>query len=174
MPGGSAARNARCLTRIKARNSPLVQHRAMVPRLEVHRHEGAMIEFYAEIKWVHVAAVIASGSLFLLRGMAVQARAGWPMAAPVRYLSYAIDIVLLAAAVMMLTVLPSALFANGWLAAKLSLLVVYIGLGTFALKRGRTPAVRRATFAGALLVYAAMFSVARAHHPLGPLYALVS
>lgn len=132
-----------------------------------------MIEFYPQIKWVHVAAVIASGSLFLLRGLAVQAEARWPMVAPVRYLSYGVDTVLLIAALMLLAILPSAVYANGWLAVKLSLLVVYVVLGTLALKRGRTPAIRRATFAGALLVYATMFSVARSHHPLGPLLALV-
>ena len=148
-----------------------LHHATAIPgRIETHT---AMIEFYPQIKWAHVAAVITSGSLFLLRGLAVQARAGWPMAAPVRYLSYGIDTVLLATALMLLTILPSAVYANGWLAVKLSLLVVYVGLGTFALKRGRTTGIRRATFAGALLVYAAMFSIARSHHPLGPLVALV-
>ncbi|HZD54132.1 MAG TPA: SirB2 family protein [Woeseiaceae bacterium] len=133
-----------------------------------------MIEFYLQIKWVHVAAVVASGSLFLLRGLAVQAKARWPMAAPVRYLSYSIDTVLLTAALMLLTILPSAVYANGWLAAKLSLLVVYVVLGTFALKRGRTPIIRLATFAGALMVYGSMVGIARAHHPLGPFLALVN
>ena len=132
-----------------------------------------MIEYYPEIKWVHVAAVVASGSLFLLRGLAVQAQARWPMAVPVRYLSYAIDTVLLTAALMLLTILPSAVYANGWLMTKLGLLVVYVGLGTFALKRGRTPAIRAVTFVGALLVYATMFSIARTHHPLGPVFALL-
>jgi hypothetical protein len=33
--------------------------------------------------------------------------------------------------------------------------------------------IRRATFAAALLVCAAMFSIARSHHPLGPLLALL-
>ncbi len=132
-----------------------------------------MLGFYPEIKWVHVTAVIASGSLFLLRGLALQAKARWPMAAPVRYLSYGIDTVLLAAALLLVAILPSAVYANGWLAAKLGLLVVYVGLGTFALKRGRTVAVRRATFVGALLVYGAMFSIARTHHPLGPLLVFV-
>jgi hypothetical protein len=46
-----------------------------------------MIELYAQIKWLHVAAVIASG-LFVLRGVAVQACAVWPMAARFRYPSY--------------------------------------------------------------------------------------
>ena len=48
------------------------------------------------------------------------------MAAPVRYLSYGIDVILLAAALLLLAVLPAAVFANGWLWAKLSLLVAYI------------------------------------------------
>lgn len=133
-----------------------------------------MIELYPQIKWVHVAAVIASGSLFLLRGLAVQARAHWPMAAPVRYLSYGIDCVLLAAALILVAILPAALYANGWLAVKLVLLVVYIGLGTFALKRGRTRTIRLATFVGALAVYGSIIAVARTHHPLGPLMALLS
>lgn len=42
-----------------------------------------MIEFYPQIKWLHVAAVIASGGLFLVRGVAVKVRAGWAMAAPI-------------------------------------------------------------------------------------------
>ncbi len=133
-----------------------------------------MIEFYPQIKGIHVAAVIASGSLFLLRGLAVQAQARWPMRAPLRYLSYAIDIVLLVAALLLVAILPAALYANGWLAAKLVLLVVYIGLGTFALKRGRTPAIRLATFVGALAVYGCIIAIARAHHPLGPLRAFVN
>ena len=127
-----------------------------------------MIEFYPYIKLVHVAAVVASGSLFLLRGLAVQGGAGWGMAAPVRYLSYGIDTVLLTAALMLLTVLPAAVFANGWLWLKLALLVVYVGLGTFALKRGRTRTVRLASFISALLVFATMFIIARSHDPLGP------
>lgn len=128
-----------------------------------------MIEFYPYIKLVHVGAVIASGSLFLLRGLAVQGGMPWAMTAPVRYLSYSIDIVLLTAALMLLTVLPAAMFANGWLWLKLGLLVVYVGLGTFALKRGRTPAVRLGCFLGALIVFACMYTIARAHDPLGPL-----
>jgi uncharacterized membrane protein SirB2 len=133
-----------------------------------------MIEFYAQIKLVHVAAVLLSGGLFLLRGLAVQARLGWGMATPVRFLSYGIDIVLLSAALMLLTVLPSTMFANGWLWAKLGLLVVYIVLGSLALKRGRTTNIRRASFVAALLTYVAILTIARAHHPLGAFNALLT
>ncbi len=127
-----------------------------------------MIEFYPQIKWVHIAAVLCSGAIFLLRGLLVQA--GKPdiaMAAPVRYLSYSIDTVLLTAALMLLTILPGAMFANGWLTLKLGLLVVYVVLGTFALKRGRTPRVRTICYVIALMTYLTMIGIARAHHPLG-------
>ena len=132
-----------------------------------------MIEYYLQVKWVHVLAVLCSGGLFLLRGTLVQfGAARWAMAAPLRYGSYAIDTVLLTAALMLLTMLPHAVFANGWLLVKLGLLVGYVLLGTFALKRGRTPALRRACFVAALTTFACMLAVARTHHPLGPLHLL--
>lgn len=132
-----------------------------------------MIEFYPQIKWVHVAAVLMSGAVFLLRGLAVQSYAQWPMYGPVRYLSYAIDTVLLVAASLLLVILPAALYANGWLTMKLVLLVVYIALGSMALKRGRTRTVRLVSFVAAMLVYGGMIVIARLHHPLGPLRALL-
>ena len=128
----------------------------------------SMMVFYPQIKTVHIAAVVCSGSLFFLRGALVQAgRSTWAMVAPLRYLSYGIDTVLLTAALMLLTILPGAVFANGWLTAKLILLVAYVVLGSFALKRGRTPRARQLFFAAATLTYFVMFGIARAHHPLG-------
>ena len=51
-----------------------------------------MLAFYAQIKMVHVAAVLLSGALFLTRGLLVQAgRAAIAMWGAVRYASYAID-----------------------------------------------------------------------------------
>jgi uncharacterized membrane protein SirB2 len=126
-----------------------------------------MIEFYIPVKSVHVAAVLASGSLFALRGALVLSGRTWAMSAPLRYLSYSIDSVLLTAALMLATMLPGAVFANGWLAVKLTLLMLYVLLGSFALKRGRSPRSRTLFFIAAVAVYAFMYSVARAHQPLG-------
>lgn len=126
-----------------------------------------MLEFYPQIKAVHMAAVTASGLLFLLRGAAVQLGASWAMAAPLRYLSYSIDTVLLTAALMLATILHQFPFVQGWLTAKVLLLVCYVVLGTFALKRGRTRAVRISCWITAVLVYLFIVSIARAHHPLG-------
>ena len=133
-----------------------------------------MIEFYPQIKAVHIAAVILSGLLFLMRGGAVQFGASWAMAAPLRYLSYTIDTVLLTAALMLATIIHQFPFVQGWLTAKVLLLVVYVVLGSFALKRGRTRAVRTSCWIAALLVYLFIFSIGRAHNPLGIIALLMS
>jgi uncharacterized membrane protein SirB2 len=137
-----------------------------------HAHtESTMFEFYPQIKWVHIACVLASGSLFALRGLLVQlGHAGAAQATPLRLLSYSIDTALLTAALMLLTILPGAMFANGWLTTKLILLVAYVVLGTLALKRGRTPRTRQLCYFAALATYAFMLGVARMHHPLGWLH----
>ncbi len=128
-----------------------------------------MIDAYAGIRQVHVISAVCSGALFLARGLAVQLRRpGWALARAPRFLSYAVDSALLAAALALVVILPASAFGNGWLAAKLAILPVYVGLGWLAL-RSRTPQRRLAAFAGALAAFGCMFAIARAHDPLGPL-----
>jgi uncharacterized membrane protein SirB2 len=133
-----------------------------------------MIEYYLQIKAVHVAAVVASGGLFAIRGALVLAGVRWAMAAPLRYLSYSIDTVLLTAAMMMLTALKLNPFVLPWLATKLVLLIMFVVLGSLALKRARSRRARAIFYAAALATFAFMYSVARAHHPLGILQALAA
>ncbi|HRN60840.1 MAG TPA: SirB2 family protein [Luteimonas sp.] len=129
-----------------------------------------MIEFYPQIKHAHIGLALLSGGLFALRGALLLGGARWPNAAPVRYLSYGIDTALLTAAMMLLTILPGALYANGWLTVKVVLLVVYVVLGVFALRRGRTRRTRAICYVAALLVFAQVYYIARAHHPLGAFF----
>jgi uncharacterized membrane protein SirB2 len=89
------------------------------------------------------------------------------MRASLRYASYGIDTVLLTAGLMLVAILPEALSANHWLAVKIALLVVYIVLGSLALKRAQGARARTAAFVAALLVYALMIGIARAHDPMG-------
>lgn len=126
-----------------------------------------MIEYYAQIRVAHLLAVALSGTLFAARGAGVLTGAGWPMHAIVRYSSYAIDTILLTAALMLVAVLPAALFANHWLAVKLVLVVVYVGLGTFALRRARTERGRRIAYVAALVLFALVVGIARRHSPYG-------
>ncbi len=124
--------------------------------------------YAAEIKLAHVGAVILSGALFFARGMLVLAgRRMRAMAAPLRYLSYSIDSILLLAALLLVAILPAVTYGNGWLWTKLLLLPVYVALGWLALHKSATGAVRFGFFVAALLAYLMMASIARAHHPLG-------
>jgi len=127
-----------------------------------------MIEYYPQIKLAHVAAVFLSGALFLMRGLMVQAgHQDRALSATLRYLSYVIDTALLAAALMLLAILPAEVYSNGWLTTKIVLLLAYIVLGSFALKRARTRRKRLGCFAAALLTYGFMLTIAWSHHPLG-------
>ena len=133
-----------------------------------------MIEFYPQIRFVHIACVIASGLLFALRGTLMLAGVRGYNHIALRALSWSIDTTLLTAALMLATILHQYPFVHAWLTVKVLLLVAYIGLGTMALKRGRTRGRRALWFAAALAVYLTIVSVARAHHPLGFLHTLLA
>lgn len=125
-----------------------------------------MIEFYPEIRLVHIWAVIASGSLFALRGAGLLLGAAWPKAVAVRRLSYIIDTILLAAALVLMILVQQYPFVDAWLTVKVVLLVVYIALGIYAF-RAASQRVRLAAWLAALAVFGFIVSVARAHDPLG-------
>ena len=126
-----------------------------------------MAAWYLQILMIHVGCVIASGSLFFARGCMMLA--GWPAAnhAALRRLSVTIDVLLLAAAIALTTIIHQYPFVQAWLTVKVLLLVVYIALGVFALRRGRTRTIRAVCFGGAMLVFLFIVTVARAHNPLG-------
>jgi uncharacterized membrane protein SirB2 len=91
----------------------------------------------------------------------------WTNDVILRRLSYAIDTVLLGSAVALVGILHQFPFISPWLTAKLLLLVVYILLGIFALRRGRTRLMRQGCFVAALSVYAFIISIAMTHNPRG-------
>ena len=133
-----------------------------------------MIEFYPQIKQFHILLALLSGAIFALRGAFALAGMHWPQALPVKWLSYTIDTCLLTAALMLLTILPWAMFGNGWLLTKIVLIVVYVVLGVFAMRPGRRQRTRALCYAVALLVFATIYGIARAHHPLGWLAAVAT
>ena len=125
------------------------------------------MEYYPYIKWAHIIAVTLSGFLFFVRGVGVQAGAAYAMAGPVRYLSYAIDTVLLTAALSLVWVLRDFVLDSSWLWVKVILLPVYIVLGSFALKRAKSKPMKLLFFVAALSVFVFIYRVARHHDPLG-------
>lgn len=131
-----------------------------------------MIEFYPQIKFVHVLCVVFSGSLFALRGTMMLAGSRFSNSALLRYLSYAIDTTLLTAALMLITILHQYPFVQAWLTAKVLLLVLYIVLGVYALRRGPTLRTRAVCFVAALAVFLTIAGIALAHNPAAWLVAL--
>ena len=108
----------------------------------------SLIEHYATLRQVHIGFVTASGTLFALRAFATLGGARWPLALPARAASWVVDTGLLGAGALLWATLQINPLVQTWLGAKLVLLLVYIGLGTMALRRARTPAARAGLDAG--------------------------
>jgi len=126
-----------------------------------------MSELYLPLRHIHITCAILTIALFVLRGGLMLVDSPWQRNVVLRYLPHAVDTVLLTTALILTTVVHQFPFATGWLTAKVLLLIVYIVLGSIALKRGRTRQVRVVAFVAALATVAFLLSVARAHHPLG-------
>jgi len=128
---------------------------------------------YLALKHLHVACVLASGAGFFLRGLFMLAGRSPGERRWLRILPHLVDTVLLGSAIAMAVISSQYPFAQNWLTAKLVGLLVYIGCGTMALKRGKSRAVRAAFFVAALLAYAYIVSVALTRNPLG-VFALIA
>lgn len=125
----------------------------------------AFADWYAPLRQAHIGLVVLSVTLFALRGLGVLAGARWPLAAWARRGSAGIDTLLLAAGATLWAGLGLNPWIQTWLGVKLLLLPVYIVLGSLALRRARTPALRAICFVGALAVVSAMAGIARSHDP---------
>lgn len=76
------------------------------------------------------------------------------------------DTALLASAIVLAVMLQQYPFAQGWLTAKVIGLMVYIGLGTIALRRGKTRCARIAAWLAAQAVFFYIVAVALTRNPL--------
>jgi uncharacterized membrane protein SirB2 len=126
-----------------------------------------MTDYYLLLRHVHIGCAILTIALFVLRGGLMLAESTWQRNVVLRYLPHVVDTVLLTSALMLTTVIHQYPFSTGWVTMKVVLLVVYIVLGSIALKRGRTKSIRVAALVAALATIGFLVSVARAHHPLG-------
>ncbi len=119
------------------------------------------------LREAHLALVAASGALFAVRGLGVLAGARWPLHRALRVGSVVIDTLLLTAGATLWGLLRLDPLRDHWLASKLVLLVLYIVLGSWALKRARTTSARALFFVAALALFATMASIGWTRHPLG-------
>ena len=121
---------------------------------------------YMVIKQVHLFAVSISLTLFLLRGIWMLRGSPILQQRWVRVVPHVNDTVLLGAGVWLAILLRQVPGVSGWLTAKLIALIIYIGLGTIALKRGRTATQRTVAWFAALTVFAYIVAVALTKNPM--------
>ena len=126
-----------------------------------------MTEYYLTLRHVHIGCAIVTIALFVFRGALMMVGSPWLQGRVLRFLPHVVDTVLLTTALMLTTIVHQYPFVQDWLTTKVVLLVVYIVLGSIAIKRGRTKRIRVYAFAAALVTFAFLVTVARAHHPLG-------
>jgi uncharacterized membrane protein SirB2 len=124
---------------------------------------------YETLKWLHVGAVLASGTGFLARGLLMLAGSPLLAARFVRVAPHGVDTVLLASAVAMAWLARLSPLAHPWLAAKIGGLLVYIVLGAVALRYGRSLRTRALALAGAMLAFACIAGTALQRDALWPL-----
>ena len=97
---------------------------------------------YATIKLVHIVSVAVSYVLFFVRGVWMMRDSPRLNAQWVKVLPHVVDTLLLVSAIVLVVMLRQYPFESGWLTAKVVGLIVYIVIGSIALKRGRTKSQR--------------------------------
>ncbi len=115
---------------------------------------------YLAIKHLHMGCAGVSVALFLLRGVWMLRGSAMLQQRWVKIVPHLVDSVLLGSAITLAILSHQYPFAQPWLGAKVVALVLYIVLGTVALKRGRTPRTRALAFGAALATFAYIVLVA--------------
>ena len=116
---------------------------------------------YSLVKTIHMGAAALSIAGFVLRYLWMIGASPLLQARPAKILPHLVDTVLLASAITLAAMAGVAPWTTGWLGYKTVALIVYIVLGTVALKRGRARGTRIAAGAAAILVFASIVWVAR-------------
>ncbi|MAT51736.1 MAG: regulator SirB [Porticoccaceae bacterium] len=125
-----------------------------------------MTETYLSVKFAHMAFALISIAFFAVRAVWSVFEAPVLSSRWVRVSPHVIDTLLLACAVYLMVASGLYPFQQPWLTAKLLALIVYILLGTLAIKRGKTP-LRRGIYALlAVVVFGYILAVAFYHSPL--------
>ncbi|HUH40457.1 MAG TPA: SirB2 family protein [Castellaniella sp.] len=115
---------------------------------------------YFFIKHLHVTAVGLSITFFLIRAYWSITESSLLQGRAVRILPHIIDTVLLVCGVILAAMIgPN----QPWILTKIVLLIVYIGVGTIAIKRGKTRRTRIIATVASVVVFVYIIGVA-IHH----------
>ncbi len=120
---------------------------------------------YLTLKMLHMICAVISIAGFIFRGTLKLQGSALLQKKFLKIAPHIIDTVLLLSAIGLMLTLQQYPFVNGWLTAKLIGLFVYIFLGVYTLKIAKTQPTRIIAFVLAILVFAYIATVARAHSP---------
>ncbi|WP_196139694.1 SirB2 family protein [Aliikangiella sp. G2MR2-5] len=115
---------------------------------------------YLIIKKIHMMAAGVSFLGFLIRGYWMLIESKLLSIKATKILPHIIDTILLVSAVILVSLSQQYPFVVNWVTAKIVLLVLYILLGTVALKRGKSKKIRIAAFILSLATISAIFAIA--------------
>lgn len=118
------------------------------------------MSWFALIKVIHITAAVLSITGFLTRGLLLSMDIDYRHHRLTHALPHVLDTVLLATAIYMAVITAQYPVAQAWLTAKLVGLLLYIGLGTWALKWAHTAKERSIALALALSCFAYIVAVA--------------
>jgi uncharacterized membrane protein SirB2 len=130
-----------------------------------------MSDYFLPLRALHMICAGVSIAGFVLRWIWMLTNSRLLTTRATQILPHIVDTLLLASAIALVAIIGFSANA-AWLGAKIAGLVVYVVLGTFALKRGRTKGARAVYGVLAIIVFAFIASVARSHDPLGFLRAM--
>jgi len=121
---------------------------------------------YFLLKHIHVSCAAISIVLFFLRG--IWSFNGSPIMRQrwVKIVPHYVDTALLASALALAYTIGQYPFVDAWLTAKFFGLVLFILLGSIALKHGKSKSIRIAAWFAALAVFVYIVLVAARHNPL--------
>ncbi|MDZ4202277.1 MAG: SirB2 family protein [Gallionella sp.] len=118
------------------------------------------------LKSIHLSCVALSFALFFLRGGLLLRGTPVMTGRYARWVPHAVDTLLLVSAVWLAVRLGVSPGNSPWLLAKIVALLLYIALGSIALKYARRRPARLAAWVSAQLVFLYIVAVALAHDPL--------
>ena len=115
---------------------------------------------FALVKYLHVSCAAVSYAGFVARGILMMRAAPMLRTPWIRIVPHIVDTGLLASAIALAVMSQRYPFVEPWLTAKVLALLVYIGVGTVALRRGRTRRGRITAWIIAQLVFIYIVAVA--------------
>lgn len=115
---------------------------------------------YLMLRAIHISCAALSFLGFAARGLLMIVESPWLQQKWIKILPHFVDTLLLATAIALVVISRQYPIVVPWVTVKIALLVVYILLGTLALKRGRTKKVRITALLLALTTILSIFVVA--------------